>query len=1298
MFIVSGCSALSNFNKQKILKKIQQQFPSIINVKANYQHIILEDHKLTADNMEVLEKILSYGEAVSTEILSANTSSFVVAPRIGTRTSWSSKATEILHNCGLTMINRIETSILYTLFLEDSLSAEDLQQIKLMLHDKMTEITLEDISSVEKLFTTANTATLATVPLLKNGKTAIVEINNTLALGLTENEIDYLVEQFTLLKKDPTDVELMTYAQINSEHCRHKIFNAIFTLDDKLQELSLFDMIRNTHKKIPHNTLSAYKDNAAVIRGYTIKRFYAEPDNYHYSYKLEDCHLLFKVETHNHPTAISPLEGAATGAGGEIRDEGATGQGAKPKFGLTGYSVSNLNIPDFIQPWEQQYGKPDHIASAFEIMQHAPIGSADFNNEFGRPNLLGYFRSYEQKLPESLGGNVIGYHKPIMLAGGVGVIKSEHVKKQKVMNGDQIIVLGGPAMRIGVGGGTASSNINTDVQTELDFSSVQRHNPEMERRCQEVIDQCWRMGNNNPIKFIHDVGAGGLSNAIPELLADNNLGGTIDLRSVVSEDSTMSPLELWCNEAQERYVIAIDKTNLELFKAICARERCPMAVVGSATTEPQLIVKDTNYKNDPINIPTDLLFRKTFQTNINAKTTEQQFPKLDLTQIDVNDAIYRILHLPAVASKKFLITIGDRSVTGLVARDQMVGPWQVPVADCAVSAASFNGYHGDAMSLGEKAPLAIIDAATSARMAVAEAITNIAAANIGDIEKVKLSANWMSSANSQLENGKLFTAVEAIGMEFCTALGVSIPVGKDSLSMQTKWKQQNEIKTVTSPLSVVITACSPVKDIRKTITPELNTTIKDTKLLLIDLGAGNNRLGASSLAQVYNQIFDQVPDINAIQLKNFFIVIQLLVSQDLLLAYHDRSDGGLFACVAEMAFASRIGVTINLPANDKPLASLFNEEIGAVIQVKTEDVTKVEALFAGFHMESLLHNLGHLNSNNTLEVIHNNKRFYANSITKLQQYWANTSYKMQSLRDNAECAQQEYQQIADTSDKGLFAKLTFNLDKNPITTTISMTEKPKIAILREQGVNGHIEMAAAFDKAGFQAIDVHMTDLQNGIHNLQDFTGLVACGGFSYGDVLGAGGGWAKSILFNNKLLDMFASFFNREDTFSLGVCNGCQMLAQLRSLIPGAEFWPEFTTNKSEQFEARVCMVEIISNPSILFTDMIGSQIPITIAHKQGRITELHTRQRQSLLEHSQIAMRYVDNNGRATEQYPLNPNGSLQGMTAFTSKDGRATIMMPHPERVFRTVQHSWNPEGWNESAPFMRMFYNARNWIKS
>jgi phosphoribosylformylglycinamidine synthase len=1297
MLILRGAPALSEFRQQGLLAELQAIIPAIEGIYGEFMHFVNLQAELTADEQQVLETILHYGPSV--EVQAATGSMLLVVPRLGTISPWSSKASDIAHNCGLDKVARLERGIAY--YLRGDLSESDISQASAILHDRMVEQVLSDLDAAAGLFDQTEPAPLSTVDILGGGRAALVVANTNLGLALAEDEIDYLVAAFEELQRNPTDVELMMFAQANSEHCRHKIFNASWTIDGEEQDHSLFQMIKNTNNLHGEGVLSAYKDNASVIEGHKGGRFFPQAGDHKYAYHQEDVHILMKVETHNHPTAIAPHAGAATGSGGEIRDEGATGKGSKPKAGLTGFTVSNLNIPGFEQPWEEAYGKPERIVSALDIMLEGPIGGAAFNNEFGRPALNGYFRTYEAKVPGVNGDEVRGYHKPIMLAGGMGNIRGEHVEKGEIGVGFKLICLGGPAMQIGLGGGAASSMDSGASAADLDFASVQRENPELERRCQEVIDRCWELGDSNPIAFIHDVGAGGLSNAFPELVKDGGRGGHFELRNVNNDEPGMSPLAIWCNEAQERYVMAVSPDNLALFEELCARERCPYAIVGEATEEHHLTLGDTHFANKPVDLPMSVLFGKPPKMHRDVTRNNPQLQALQMQDVDLAEAAQRVLSLPAVASKSFLITIGDRSITGMVAGEQMVGPWQVPVGNCAVTTTALDTTTGEVMAMGERTPLALIDAPASGRMAIGETITNLASAQIADLGDIRLSANWMSPAGYVGEDAKLYDTVKAVGMELCPALGISIPVGKDSMSMRTVWKDGDEDKSVTSPVSLVISGFAPVEDVRKTLTPQLRTDKGATDLILIDLGKGQNRLGGSALAQVYNQLGDTTPDVDdAADLKGLFSAIQGLNAEGLLLAYHDRADGGLLATLAEMAFAGQTGIDIEMGALvDHPqalLGSLFNEELGVVIQVRKEDTAEVlrQCSAAGLAEQSQV--IGSLNNDDQIRFTLEGEEVLVDSRIDWHRTWAETSYRLQAMRDNADCAQQEFDRLLDASDPGLNAHLTFDLNDD-ITASLETNKRPQVAILREQGVNGQVEMAAAFDRAGFACTDVHMSDILTGRRQLSEFVGLVACGGFSYGDVLGAGEGWAKSILFNAKARQQFSDFFARSDTFALGVCNGCQMLSNLHELIPGAEHWPHFVRNQSEQFEGRTALVQVQESDSIFLQGMAGSHMPIAIAHGEGHAEFASTADLDACTQGGQVALRYVDNYGQPTEAYPANPNGSVQGITGLTAANGRVTIMMPHPERVYRSLQNSWAPDEWQEDGPWMRMFRNARAWIK-
>ena len=1297
MLHLRGCPALSEFRLQKLLQQLQAHIPAVTGVNADYLHIAEPEGTLSGQEQQVLEQLLSYGP--DRPVAAPEGVTVIVVPRPGTISPWSSKATDIVHNCGLDKVLRVERGVVYTLQLAGgaSLSVADRDALLPLIHDRMTEAVLFDIDATDALFRNAAPAPYTSVDVLGGGRAALETANQALGLALSADEIDYLTENFTALGRNPVDIELMMFAQANSEHCRHKIFNASWLIDGEQQDKSLFDMIRVSYQCSPAGVLSAYSDNAAVLEGYEAQRFFPDPDTHRYAPHREAAHLVVKVETHNHPTAISPFPGAATGSGGEIRDEGATGRGAKPKAGLCGFSVSNLRIPGFEQPWETDHGKPARIVSALDIMVDGPLGAAAFNNEFGRPNLCGYFRTFEERVPGGQGAELRGYHKPIMLAGGSGMIRAGHVAKDEIPVGTPIVVLGGPAMLIGLGGGAASSMSSGASAEDLDFASVQRGNPEMERRVQEVIDACWALGSDNPVVSIHDVGAGGLSNAVPELVNDSGRGGRFELRSIPNDDPGMSPMQVWCNESQERYVLAIDRAHLPEFEALCARERCPYAVLGEATEELQLVLGDSHFENTPIDLPMGLLLGKPPKMVRDVQRLSADRQEFSTAGVDLREAVYRVLRLPAVADKTFLVTIGDRSVTGMVARDQMVGPWQVPVADVAVTIADYDGYTGEAMAMGERTPVALLHGAASGRMAVGEAITNIAASRIDALGKIALSANWMAPAGHPGEDAILYETVKAVGEELCPALGIAIPVGKDSMSMKSVWNEAGEDRSVTAPLSLIISAFAPVRDVRRTLTPQLRTDQGATELVLIDLGQGNNRLGGSALAQVYKQVGRTPPDLDdPARLRGLFTAVQQLNDAGLLLAYHDRSDGGLLACICEMAFAGHAGVSVQLDGlGADPLAALFAEELGAVIQLRHADTVRVLQVLKDHGLEPASHVIGSLNDTDRVEVSAHGQSLLSETRIDLQRAWSETSFRMQALRDNSACAQEEYDVLLDAGDAGLRPVLGFDPAEDVAAPLIATGVRPRVAVLREQGVNGQIEMAAAFHRAGFEAVDVHMSDLLAGRVTLADFTGLVACGGFSYGDVLGAGQGWAKSVLFHSELRDMFSAFFGRGDSFALGVCNGCQMLSGLQELIPGAGGWPRFARNRSEQFEARFSQLEIVASPSLFFAGMEGSVLPIAVAHGEGRADFGTAAAAQDVLDSGLVTARYIDGHGKVAERYPANPNGSPLAITGLTTVDGRVTIMMPHPERVFRTVQHSWHPEAWGEEAPWLRMFRNARVW---
>lgn len=1297
MLILRGAPALTAFRHEKLFEQLRQKVPSVSGLYAEFAHFVKVSAALNSAEDQILTRLLTYGPSVPSQEPGGRL--FLVVPRLGTISPWSSKATDIALNCGLTQVERIERGVAF--YVAGDYSEAESKLLADALHDRMTQLVLDNMQDAAALFSHAEPRPLAVIDVLQGGIASLEKANLELGLALADDEIEYLEKSFRKLGRNPHDVELMMFAQANSEHCRHKIFNASWDVDGEAQEKSLFAMIKNTFAMNSEGVLSAYKDNASVIEGYTAGRFFPDPVTGEYAAHQEPIHILMKVETHNHPTAIAPFPGASTGSGGEIRDEGATGRGSKPKAGLTGFTVSNLNIPGYQQPWEVAYGRPERIVSALDIMIEGPLGGAAFNNEFGRPALTGYFRSFEQAIETPRGPEVRGYHKPIMLAGGLGNIRAEHVQKDEIAVGSKLIVLGGPAMLIGLGGGAASS-VDTGVSSaDLDFASVQRENPEMERRCQEVIDSCWQLGDDNPISFIHDVGAGGLSNAFPELVNDAGRGGIFELRNIPNDEPGMSPLEIWCNESQERYVLAVSPENLQRFAEICERERCPYAVVGEATAEPHLTVTDSYFDNKPVDMPLDVLLGKPPRMHRSVTREAEQVDDFSGVELDLQEATERILRHPAVGSKSFLITIGDRSVTGLVARDQFVGPWQVPVADCAVTASSFDSYVGEAMAMGERTPLAVLDAPASGRMAVGEAITNLAAARIDKISDIRLSANWMAATGHPGEDARLYDTVKAVGMELCPELGITIPVGKDSMSMKTSWQDEGAEKSVISPLSLVITGFAPVLDVRQTLTPQLRLDKGDSKLLLIDLGRGQNRLGASIFAQVYSQVGQDTPNVDsAADLKAFFATVQRLNAEQRLVAYHDRSDGGVLTTLLEMAFAGRCGLDINLDAlnisAEQVNAALLNEELGAVIQVLDTELEAVQAAFAEAGLADCVTVLGRPVQGNAVSFQLAGQSVFSGERHLLQRIWTETSYQIQRLRDNAECADQEFATLLDQDDPGLSAKLTYDVNLDIAAPYINTGTRPRVAVLREQGVNGHVEMAAAFDRAGFAAVDVHMSDVLAGRVDLQTFKGLVACGGFSYGDVLGAGEGWAKSILFHNRARDAFSEFFNRDDSFTLGVCNGCQMLSNLKELIPGTEFWPHFVRNQSEQFDARVAMVEVQESSSIFLQGMAGSQMPVVVAHGEGRAEYSSPEALLQSDASGTVSLRYVDNYGQVTERYPANPNGSAKGITGLTNQDGRVTIMMPHPERLFRAVQNSWKPDEWQEDGAWLRMFRNARVWV--
>lgn len=1326
MTTLAGGNALSTFRAQQLQPALEAIHPKITGIAARFVHLVATDAAPSPADQERLAALLTYGDPYSGP---DNGAVIVVTPRLGTLSPWASKATDIARNCGIA-IRRVERITEYRVALKPGLlggtpelSADQVAQVAALLHDRMTESVVADRSGAAALFTELQPAPMEHVDVLGGGRAALEAANTRFGLALAEDEIEYLVNAFTGLARNPSDVELMMFAQANSEHCRHKIFNAEFTIDGVAQDKSLFGMIRNTHQLAPQHTVIAYSDNASVMEGHQVERFLARMGDagtvgYAKSEALQ--HVLMKVETHNHPTAISPFPGASTGAGGEIRDEGATGRGSKPKAGLTGFTVSKL--------WGSEVGKPEHIASPLQIMVEGPLGGAAFNNEFGRPNLAGYFREYEQ----NVGGVQRGYHKPIMIAGGVGVIDAGLTKKIEFPAGSLLIQLGGPGMRIGMGGSAASSMATGTNAAELDFDSVQRGNPEIERRAQEVINHCWAQGDANPILAIHDVGAGGLSNAFPELTNDAGRGARFDLRAVPLEESGMAPKEIWSNESQERYVLAIAPGSLAQFQAFCERERCPFAVIGTATEERQLVLEDTAVaagdQKNPVDMPMNVLLGKPPKMHRDVATVERQFAPMDLTGVPLQKAVIDVLAHPTVASKRFLITIGDRTVGGLSHRDQMVGPWQVPVADCAVTLADYKGFAGEAMSMGERTPLAAINAPASGRMAVAEAITNLLAAPI-ELPRVKLSANWMAACGEPGEDAALYATVKAVGMELCPALGISIPVGKDSLSMRTQWQEGGDKKKVTSPVSLIVSAFASLADVRGTLTPQLDATEADTTLVLIDLGKGQSRMGGSILGQTLDQSGDVVPDLDDPQdLVNLVNAVNALRAKGQILAYHDRSDGGLLAAAAEMAFAGHVGVSLNVDLlvtegdgisdsrmetgdaknwatqvsarrEELTLKALFNEELGVLLQVRTSERNDVMQLLREHHLSRFSHFVGKTRpvsstidaGKGELQVWRDAKAVFSAPLTDLHQVWDAVSWKICQQRDNPANADAEHAAAGAPADPGMHVHLTFDTAENVAAPYLNLA-RPKVAILREQGVNSHIEMAYAFTEAGFEAYDVHMTDLQTGRAQLADFKGVVACGGFSYGDTLGAGIGWARSITFNPVLAEQFQGFFGRTDTFGLGVCNGCQMFAELADIIPGAQDWPRFTTNQSERFEARLSMVEVLESPSLFFQGMTGSRLPIAVAHGEGYANFRYRGNADKAI----AAMRYVDNHGAATEQYPFNPNGSAGGLTAVTTADGRFTAMMPHAERVFRNVQMSWTSEDRTQLSPWMRLWQNARKWV--
>lgn len=1288
--VLSGAEALADFELVRAQERLNGAGLDVRLHGAHFVYAAVFEGTITDDRLQRLLTLLGLSQARKPEV------GLIVVPRLGTTSPWSSKAEDIARNCGIDDLVRLERGIVYQL--DPQPDAEALR-FAAALHDPMTETVLQSPAQIGQMFVRPARRPLRQVPLSAEGVTALQRANIEWGLALADDEIEYLAAAYADLGREPTDVELMMFGQINSEHCRHKIFNAEFTIDGETREQSLFDMIRDSHRATPDGVLSAYKDNAAVVAGTDAMRFLVGSDRVYRGHN-EPVHLLMKVETHNHPTAIAPNPGAATGTGGEIRDEAATGRGGRSKAGLSGFSVSDLHLPGDPQPWENpSLGHPSHMATPLDIMTEGPIGAARYGNEFGRPTLAGYFRSFQH---QSDAHGLRGYHKPIMIAGGMGNVRPGHVEKQPVVVDARLIVLGGPAMLIGLGGGAASSMASGSANAELDFASVQRANPELERRCQEVIDACVACGEDNPIASIHDIGAGGLSNGLPEIIDADGRGGLFQLRDIHSADPGLSPMEIWCNEAQERYVLAIDAEHLAVFEALCARERCPYAVVGRATAEPQLVLADADTAPDdvqPVDVPMSVLLGRA--PKLKKKVDSQQPIVLEVLRwdhrtIDLSEAVMRVLRIPSVASKAFLITIGDRSIGGLTAREQMVGPWQTPVADVAVTSTGYTATTGEAMAMGERAPLALLDAPASGRMAVGEAITNITAARIGKLADIRLSANWMAACGEPGEDARLYETVKAVGKELCSELGLAIPVGKDSLSMRTTWRDGDQERHMSAPLSLVATAFAPVVDAPATLTPCLVAPQRAaTRLICVDLGAGKNRLGGSALVQAYGEIGETPPDIDEPQrLAQFFTVIQRLAGESRLFAYHDRSDGGLLACLAEMAFAGRVGLDVTLDAlGEDAVATLFAEELGAVVQVNADDAPVVVGELRAAGVPA--HDIGTVTSARLVVFRHDGGIVFEADRVTLQRQWANTSYAIQSLRDAPDCAQQEYDSLLDTDDPGLPANVSFDMDEDVLAPWVN-TKRPRVAILREQGVNGHTEMAWAFTAAKFDAVDVHMSEILAGNVDLADFSGMAACGGFSYGDVLGAGQGWARTILFNARAREVFATFFARDDSFALGVCNGCQMFSALREIIPGSNHWPTFVANASRQFEGRTSAVEIADSKAVLLDGMAGSRLPVAVAHGEGQAVFSGAEDRAQLESNGQIGFRYIDNYGAATEGYPANPNGSPGGVTALCNESGRVLIAMPHPERVVRNSALSWKPDHWTGDSPWARMFANARRFV--
>jgi phosphoribosylformylglycinamidine synthase len=1299
MLQIAGAPALSAFRIAKLLSRLQVLDSRVTGLESRFEHFVDLGRPLASAEREVLGRLLTYGPRIESAAESGaeqGGESILVVPRAGTISSWSSKATDIARVCGLDAVSRIERGILHRLHSTQPLGAERLAALAAVLFDRMTEMALFDSTAAERLFGHTQPKSLSRISLAP-GLAALEAANRELGLALSADEMEYLLTSFRRLGREPSDVELMMFAQANSEHCRHKIFNADWVIDGRKRDESLFAMIRYTHARNPHGVLSAYRDNAAVIEGSVGTRYFPDPLSHIYRGSVEPIDILIKVETHNHPTAISPYPGAATGSGGEIRDEGATGRGARPKAGLTGFSVSHLRIPGYERPWEREFGRPARIASALDIMIEGPIGAASFNNEFGRPAICGYFRTFEQHVAGDTPGRVRGYHKPIMIAGGLGNIRREHVEKGEVPVGAKLVVLGGPAMLIGLGGGAASSVGSGASSADLDFASVQRGNAEIQRRAQEVIDTCWELGDKNPIVLIHDVGAGGLSNAVPEAVAHSNRGARVDLRAVPSAEPGMSPMEIWCNEAQERYVLCVEASALDEFAAIAQRERCPFAVIGEIDNSGVLVVNDPLFNDDAVNMPIEVLLGKAPRMTRDVRSVTPLRRAFDIGAIDLRDAAYRVLRLPVVADKTFLITIGDRTVGGLISRDQLVGPWQVPVSDVAVTVADHRGYAGEAMAMGERSPVAVIDAPASGRLAVGEAITNILAADIDSLSQVRLSANWMAACGEPGEDAALYETVRAIGKDLCPALGIAIPVGKDSLSMKTVWREGDSSKSVVAPVSLIISAFAPVKDVRRTLTPALLMDERPTSLWLIDLGGGRNRLGGSALAQVYGESGDVSPDLDdPRRLLNLTAALSELRAANLLLAYHDRSDGGLFATLLEMAFAGGCGLHVALPAaaGSAP-AQLFSEELGVVVQIMAADEPRFAQVLAKHGLSEAALYLGAPTSDMRVQMKIGTTEF-DESWVDLRRAWSETSWQMRRLRDDPQCADEEFAAQTNPNDPGLSVSLSFDPQEDIAAPYIARGVRPAVAILREEGVNSNTETAAIFDRAGFTPHDVHMTDLLAGRRSLQEFKGLVACGGFSYGDVLGAGEGWAKSILFHEAVREEFQRFFNRPDTFSLGICNGCQMFAALKSIIPGTGHWPRFVRNCSEQYESRFTLVEILRSPSVVLDAMAGSFLPIAVAHGEGYAEFASTAAAEACAKSGLVAYRYVNHDRSVATKYPRNPNGSPYGIAALTNTDGRVTITMPHPERSSRYVQNSWHPKDVGEHSGWTRLFRNARKFV--